>query len=348
MNQLKVAGTFIRSKIPLDTSNVFNRPEQNQETIFLIPNVKPKSSLGHQYNKLDEGDESYSYQNLPQQQHEAENAEFDMNPKLSNNKINAWQASYNVTNAIQGMFVVSLPYAVARGGWWSLLAMLFISYVCSYTGRILVDCLYDDKDDEVVDTFEGKLSIPLPMSQSKRRNRIYNSYVDIAEEVLGSRIGGNIVNIAQNIELLMTCILYLVLCGDLFVGSFPEVLDHASWTIISSMFLIPCAFISSLKLISKLSLCNAFVHLIINILIMLYCILKIQTWDLSKVSIKLDIYSFPISLGIIVFSYTSQIFLPTMEINMIDRTQFDSMLNLTHFVAAIFKATFGYLLKFGL
>lgn len=84
------------------------------------------------------------------------------------------------------MFVVSLPYAVARGGYWSLLAMLFISYVCSYTGRILVDCLYDDRDDEVIDVFEGKTSMPLNMSQSKRRKRIFNSYVEIAEEVLGN------------------------------------------------------------------------------------------------------------------------------------------------------------------
>lgn len=158
----------------------------------------------------------------------------------------------------------------------------------------------------------------------------------------GSRLGGNIVNIAQNIELLMTCILYLVLCGDLFVGSFPDLLDHASWTIISCMFLIPCAFISSLKLVSKLSLGNAFVHLIINVLIMLYCVTRIHMWDIGKITLKLDIYSFPISLGIIVFSYTSQIFLPTMEINMIDRRQFDSMLNLTHLVAALFKASFGY------
>lgn len=30
------------------------------------------------------------------------------------------------------------------------------------------------------------------------------------------------VNIAQIIELLMTCILYVVVCGDLMAGSFPE------------------------------------------------------------------------------------------------------------------------------
>ena len=35
---------------------------------------------------------------------------------------------------------------------------------------------------------------------------------------MGKRYGGKIVNAAQLIELLMTCILYVVLCGDLLMG----------------------------------------------------------------------------------------------------------------------------------
>lgn len=85
------------------------------------------------------------------------------------------------------MFIVSLPYAVARGGYWSLIAMLLVAYVCSYTGRILVDCLYDENDDVVVDIFKGKFFFPFKISQSKRRRRIYSSYVDIAENVFGKK-----------------------------------------------------------------------------------------------------------------------------------------------------------------
>ena len=92
-----------------------------------------------------------------------------------------------------------------------------------------------------------------------------------------------------------------------------------------------------------MSFCNAVVHLIINAIILIYCLTKVRTWDFGKVEIKIDILSFPISLGIIVFSYTSQIFLPTMEGSMSDRTKFDSMLNITHLAAAVFKALFGYL-----
>ena len=113
----------------------------------------------------------------------------------------------------------------------------------------------------------------------------------------------------------------------------------------SCMILMPCAFIRSLKFISKLSFYNAVVHVLINLIILIYCFSKITTWNFDKIEVSINIWSFPISLGIIVFSYTSQIFLPTMEGSMVDRKKFDSMLNWTHFVAAIFKAFFGLIGK---
>ena len=33
---------------------------------------------------------------------------------------------------------------------------ILVAYICSYTGKILIDCLYDDEDDEIVDLFQGK------------------------------------------------------------------------------------------------------------------------------------------------------------------------------------------------
>lgn len=52
--------------------------------------------------------------------------------------------------------------------------------------------------------------------------RVRESYVAIAKVCFGPKKGARMVNIAQIIELLMTCILYVVVCGDLMAGSFPE------------------------------------------------------------------------------------------------------------------------------
>ncbi|CAG9124980.1 hypothetical protein JYU34_015289 [Plutella xylostella] len=256
----------------------------------------------------------------------SEEGGFEEGGGTPGHKINEYQAAWNVTNAIQGMFVVSLPFAVLQGGYWAIFAMVGIAHICCYTGKILVECLYEDD----------------PVTGQKVRVR--DSYVSIAKECFGRKYGARIVNIAQIIELLMTCILYVVVCGDLMIGTFPDgSIDTRSWMMLIGIFLLPLAFLKSLKSVSMLSFWCTMSHLIINAIVIGYCILNIGDWGWGKVKWSLDFENFPISLGVIVFSYTSQIFLPTLEGNMEDRSRFEWMLNWSHIAAAAFKAIFGYL-----
>lgn len=217
------------------------------------------------------------------------------------------------------MFIVSLPYAVLHGGYWGVFALVFIAYIACYTGKILVACLYEpDETGQLV--------------------RVRDSYVGVADAVLGEKYGGKMVNVAQIIELLMTCILYVVLCGDLLIGSFPgSGIDQRSWMVICAMFLLPCALLRDLHSVSTLSFWCTACHLVINIIIFGYCFLQVGDWAFSKVTFRVDWSTFPITLGIVVFSYTSQIFLPSLEGNMIDKTKFHPMLNASHIAAAAFK-----------
>ncbi|CAF4047716.1 unnamed protein product [Rotaria magnacalcarata] len=215
--------------------------------------------------------------------------------------LTALEAAWNVTNAIQ----VDLPYSVYHGGYWSLLAMMGVAWICTYTGQILISCLYE------------------PSPSTGLLTKVRYSYVEIAEHVWGKRVGGPILFIAQNIELLMTCILYLVLCGELLAGSFPQFhIPVRYWICISCIFTLPYSFIRSLRLVSRFSA-------------------EAWKWDWSKIQFRINIASFPTSLGIIVFSYTSQIFLPTLENNMRYPHQFNAMLALSHIIAAIFKTGFA-------
>lgn len=223
------------------------------------------------------------------------------------------------------MFIVALPYGVLHGGYWAIAAMVGIAHICCHTGKILVECLYetDENTGEVV--------------------RVRGSYKDIAKVCFGETFGGWIIFTAQLIELLMTCILYVVLCGDLLMGAFPHgIIDTRSYMMICGLCLLPCAFLKNLHHVSSLSFYNGIVHCAINAVILGYCLTRIHTWGFSKVTLGIDILSFPIALGVIVFSYTSQIFLPTLEGNMIDPERFHCMLNWSHIAAAIFKALFGY------
>jgi len=250
---------------------------------------------------------------------------FDPSDPANKGKITEWEAAYNVTNAIQGMFIVSLPYGVYHGGYWGILAMVGIAHICCHTGKILVECLYEEDED-------GK------------RVKVRYSYNEVAQECMGKAYGGKIINIAMLIELLMTCILYVVLCGDLLMGAFPNgSIDTRSYMMICGVFLLPVGFLKDLRAVSSLSFYNGIVHVAINAIIIGYCLTEVSNWAPSKVTVNIDILSFPIALGVVVFSYTSQIFLPTLEENMIDKSKFECMLNWSHVAAAIFKAIFGYI-----
>jgi solute carrier family 32 (vesicular inhibitory amino acid transporter) len=112
---------------------------------------------------------------------------------------------------------------------------------------------------------------------------------------------------------------------------------------ICGIFLIPLSFLKSLHMVSLLSFWCTMSHLVINAVILGYCLLELPEWGWGKVKWSLDLENFPILLGVIVFSYTSQIFLPTLEGSMEDPSKFATMLNWSHVAAAIFKALFGWM-----
>ncbi|XP_056462834.1 vesicular inhibitory amino acid transporter [Gadus chalcogrammus] len=241
-------------------------------------------------------------------------------------KITAWEAGWNVTNAIQGMFVLGLPYAILHGGYLGLFLIIFAAVVCCYTGKILIACLYEENED-------GQLV------------RVRDSYVDIANACCAPRfpsLGGHIVNVAQIIELVMTCILYVVVSGNLMENSFPTMpVSQKSWAIIATVALLPCAFLKNLKAVSKFSLLCTMAHFVINVLVIAYCLSRARDWAWDKVKFYIDVKKFPISIGIIVFSYTSQIFLPSLEGNMNKPSEFHCMMNWTHIAACILKGLFA-------
>lgn len=127
---------------------------------------------------------------------------------LAGEKITALQAAWNVTNAIQGMFIVGLPIAVKVGGWWSVGAMVGVAYICYWTGLLLIDCLYEG-DKKVRHSYREVLMVTKADS------------LQVAEFY---RPGfGKWVLAAQLTELLSTCIIYLVLAADLLQSCFPSI-----------------------------------------------------------------------------------------------------------------------------
>nr|XP_060609316.1 vesicular inhibitory amino acid transporter-like [Anolis sagrei ordinatus] len=240
--------------------------------------------------------------------------------------ITTWEAGWNVTNAIQGIFVLGLPYAILHSGYSGLLLIILAAVCCCYTGKILIACLYEENED-------GQLV------------RVRGTYEDIANACcrkLFPKLGGRVVNVTQVTELIMTCILYLVVSGNLLSHSFPALpLTEKTWSVIAFVGLLPCVFIKTLKIVSKLSLLCSLVHFVIIFVVITYCLTQIHRWSWSRLSLSVQFESFLVAVGVIIFSYTSQIFLPTLEGNMKNPGECRSMLNWTHFLACVFKTAFA-------
>ncbi|XP_064411285.1 vesicular inhibitory amino acid transporter [Latimeria chalumnae] len=267
----------------------------------------------------------------PEGPHCPQDAGFTLQVEISRStstQITTWEAGWNVTNAIQGIFVLGLPYAVLHSGYVGLLLIVLAAVICCYTGKILITCLYEENEG-------GQLV------------RVRNTYEDIANACckhLFPKLGGKIVNMAQLVELIMTCILYLVVSGNLMSYSFPYLpLSEKGWSVIAFVILMPCVFIKNLKIVSKLSLLCSLVQFLISFAVITYCLTQTHRWSWRRFQFSMDFEKFSVSVGVIIFSYTSQIFLPTLEGSMKNRDDYVRMMTYTHFFACVFKTVFAFL-----
>ncbi|KIH64754.1 hypothetical protein ANCDUO_04936 [Ancylostoma duodenale] len=224
----------------------------------------------------------------------------DEDPHAGGEPITALQAAWNVTNAIQGMFIVGLPIAVKVSG--SILTMTSPFYPekprthhKGLGGRMVVGGGDDGRGLHLL--LDGSVADRVPVAEFYRPGF------------------GKWVLAAQLTELLSTCIIYLVLAADLLQSCFPSI-DKPAWMMIVSAVLLACAFLDSLVVVSQLSFANAISHLAVNAIMMIYCLSEIRSWSFSSVTFGLDIYTLPTMIGVVVFGYTSHIFLPSLEGNM--------------------------------
>ncbi|TNN40549.1 Vesicular inhibitory amino acid transporter [Liparis tanakae] len=180
--------------------------------------------------------------------------------------------------------------------------------------------------------------------------RVRHSYQDIVEA--GCRglwpglpaLGGWMINVAQLVELLMTCTLYLVVSTSLLSDSVSGTAAPRSvCSLVSLVFLLPCLLLTDLRPVSTLSLLCSLAHVPISLLVLLYCLSRASSWSWTSLSLSVDPEDFLVSVGVIIFSYTSQIFLPPLEGSMEDRGQFSAMLGWTHGAACVMKTLFSLL-----
>jgi len=241
-------------------------------------------------------------------------------------------AGWNVTNLIQGMGILGVPYAVREGGLAAVICIFIVALFCDVTGILLVDCLYEISP------------------RSKLRKRVRESYPDIGDAVWPG-VGGKVVSVVQTIELYAAAMLYLILLTTMFAQITEKYvpLSLNEWAVICAVAVLPSVFIRRLSLIAWMSMLAVFSLMSALIIMMAYCILQSDQWTWNNIP-SFHISTFPVGFGIVTFSYCAHAVFPGIEGSMKEPKNFNKMMHVSFFISAIMKTLFGLfaVLTFGI
>ncbi|WRX28572.1 Amino acid transporter [Theobroma cacao] len=155
------------------------------------------------------------------------------------------KACFNGTNAFLGIDLLTVPYALASGGWLSLFFFFLIGIMTFYTGILLKKCM--------------------------GANPSIKSYLDIAEHAFGKK-GRILVMIITNSELYLVAIGLLILEGDNLHKLFPKLMvklgtilvdGRQSFVVLTALVILPSMLLTGLSILSYVSTTGVFSCLLI-------------------------------------------------------------------------------------
>ncbi|XP_019157107.1 PREDICTED: vacuolar amino acid transporter 1 isoform X2 [Ipomoea nil] len=234
---------------------------------------------------------------------------------------------FNGINALSGVGILSVPYALACGGWLSLFFLLIIAASTFYTGLLIQRCMVMDC-------------------------RI-KSYPDIGERAFGS-VGRTVVSIVMNLELYMVATGFLILEGDNLDYLIPNLKlelwgivigGKPSLVILIGLLILPTVLLNDMSVLSYISASG-----VIASVTLLGSMLWASATD--GIGIHADdalVYwkGIPTAVSLYSFCYCAHPVFPTLYTSMENPTQFSKVLILCFLACTISYASMailGYLM----
>ncbi|CAH1413126.1 unnamed protein product [Lactuca virosa] len=234
---------------------------------------------------------------------------------------------FNGLNALSGVGILSVPYALASGGWLSLLLLFTIAISTFYTGLLIQRCM--DTDPTI------------------------KSYPDIGHRAFG-KTGRIIVSVTMNIELYLVATGFLILEGDNLSNLLPEmglefyginVSGKKSFVVIVAAIILPTIWLNSMSILSYISASGVLASLII-----LGSILWVGEFDgvgFEEKGKMVNWKGMPSAISLYAFCYCAHPVFPTLYTSMRDQRQFKKVLLLCFIFCTITyssMAILGYLM----
>ncbi|KAK9069674.1 hypothetical protein SSX86_011578 [Deinandra increscens subsp. villosa] len=209
---------------------------------------------------------------------------------------------FNGINTLSGVGILSVPYALSKGGWLSLLLLLLVALLCFYTGLLLRRCMDSDP--------------------------LIKSYPDIGQVAFG-RTGRAMVSMFLYLELFFVAVEFLIMEGDNLHKLFPnqdfaifgnEVGGKQGFVLLTALVVLPTTWLRSLGVLAYVSAGGVMASLILVLAVFWGGAFdgigfheSGELWNWSGISTAISLFT---------FCYCGHAVFPTLCNSMKDKSQF--------------------------
>ncbi|KAG6601432.1 Amino acid transporter AVT1J, partial [Cucurbita argyrosperma subsp. sororia] len=212
----------------------------------------------------------------------------------------------NGINALSGVGILSIPFALSQGGWLSLILLSLVAAVCWYTGLLLKRCM--DANPSV------------------------RTYPDIGWLAFGFK-GKIMVSIFVYMELYLVAVEFLILEGDNLQKLFPSsgfkvgsvsVEGKQMYMVLAAVFILPTTWLKSLGLLAYVSFGG-----VLASVVLVLCVAWVGAVDgvgFNQRDELLKLQGLPTTLSLFLFCYCGHAVFPMLSNSMNNKTQFPKVL----------------------
>ncbi|XP_059645295.1 amino acid transporter AVT1I-like [Cornus florida] len=235
---------------------------------------------------------------------------------------------FNGLNALSGVGILSIPYALSQGGWLSLIMLFVVAVFCFYTGLLLRRCM--DAHPQI------------------------KTYPDIGGQAFGGK-GRAMVSTFIYLELYLVAVEFLILEGDNLNKLFPNTNFHIAglklggeqgFVLLSALVILPTTWLRSLDLLAYVSAGGVFVSIVL--VGSVFCAGAVDHGvGFHERGELLNWRGMPITMSLFTFCYCGHAVFPTLSNSMKDRSQFPKVLLVCFVLSTISYASMaviGYLM----
>ncbi|KAB1670482.1 hypothetical protein ES319_1Z160900v1 [Gossypium barbadense] len=221
--------------------------------------------------------------------------------------VNVFRTCFNGLNALSGVGILSIPYALASGGWLSLVLLFAIATAAFYAGLLIQRCM--DADPRI------------------------RTYPDIGERAFGNK-GRVIATVVMYIELYLVATVAGVTVGG-----------QKGFIIIVALIILPTVWLDNLSLLSYVSASGVLASAVI--LGSVIWTGAFEGIGFQHKGTLINWGGIPTAVSLYAFCYCSHPVFPTLYTSMKKRHQFSNVLVLCFVLCTICytsMAIFGYLM----